>query len=152
MLYAIKTTAPKMNKMPIPKIYVYKQIVGAKIFMDDNFREKIDLSLISNQACFSKHHFHRLFKDCYNKTPLEYLTYLRLKEAKLLLSKGKSIQEVCLSVGFESASSFIKLFKRKVGLTPYEYAKMKKSERTKIKQNPLNFIPDDFAQYLGWKT
>ncbi|WP_298902193.1 helix-turn-helix transcriptional regulator [uncultured Psychroserpens sp.] len=138
--------------MSIPRIYVYKQIIEAKLFIDANFREKIDLELIANQACFSKFHFHRLFKTCYHKTPLEYLTYLRLNEAKTLLSKGVSTQEVCCSIGFESTSSFIKLFKKKELMTPLEFSEMKKNNSKKIEQNPLNYIPTDFAQYLGWKT
>ncbi|MCD2259510.1 helix-turn-helix transcriptional regulator [Psychroserpens luteolus] len=140
-----------MNSTPIPRIYVYKQIIEAKLFIDDNFHEKINLELIANQACFSKFHFHRLFKECYNKTPLEYLTYLRLNKAKTLLSKGISIQEVCSSVGFESTSSFIKLFKKNELMTPLEFSKMRTIKRKQIEQNPLNFIPSDYAQYLGWK-
>ncbi|MCM3039569.1 helix-turn-helix transcriptional regulator [Paenibacillus motobuensis] len=32
-----------------------------------------------------------------------------------------SIQEICLECGFNSSSYFIKVFKKKVGMTPREY-------------------------------
>lgn len=141
-----------MNEASLPRIYLYKQIVEAKLYIDANFREDISLESIASQACFSKFHFHRTFKECYNKTPLKYLTYLRLHEAKLALSKGISTKEVCYSVGFKSVSSFIKLFKKNTHMTPSAYAKMKINQKEKTTLQPLHYIPSDFAEYLGWKS
>ncbi len=140
-----------MNKISFPRVYLYKQIVEAKLYIDSKFKEKISLEKIATQACFSKFHFHRIFKECYNRTPLEYLTYLRLNEAKLLLAKGNSTKEVCHSVGFESVSSFIKLFKKKELITPSEYSRLIISQKVKTELYPLNYIPSDYAEYLGWK-
>ena len=40
---------------------VYKKIVGAKVYIDENYREPIDLHRIAREACLSRYHFHRLF-------------------------------------------------------------------------------------------
>lgn len=141
-----------MNKASIPGIYLYKQVVDAKLFIDSHFSEKIDLELIANEACFSKFHFHRVFKECYNKTPLQYLTQVRIKEAKRLLAEEIPTGEVCFLVGFDSVSSFIKLFRRHEGETPARYAQTIRSQRAREAAAPVNCIPTDFAEYLGWKS
>ena len=59
-----------------PKIYLYRRIVQAKLFIDNHFGEDIDLGNIADEAFFSRFHFIRLFKTIYNKTfpgnPFEY--------------------------------------------------------------------------------
>ncbi len=140
-----------MHKSDINDIDFYKRVLNAKTYIDKHFDQRIDLDEIARQACFSKFHFHRAFKASYGKTPLEYLTYLRLREAKTLLSLNVPTQEVCALVGFESVSSFIKLFKRKELLTPSEFAKITVKNKMKMSTHPLNYIPSAYAEYLGWK-
>lgn len=45
---------------------IYQRIVAAKVYIDDNYREQIDLREISEQAFLSPFHFHRLFTKVYN--------------------------------------------------------------------------------------
>jgi AraC-like DNA-binding protein len=52
---------------------IYERVVTAKMFMDDNFHEQLDLEQISQQAFFSRFHFHRLFTRIYRKTPTSIL-------------------------------------------------------------------------------
>jgi AraC-like DNA-binding protein len=88
---------------------IYQRVVSAKIFMDDNLQEAIDLGQISKQAYLSRFHFHRIFTRVYRKTPHQYLTEKRLTRAKTLLAKeGISIAEVCNSVGFESITGILR--------------------------------------------
>ena len=101
---------------------IYERVVTAKMFMDDNFHESLNLKQISQQAFFSRFHFHRLFTRIYKKTPHQYLTILRLQRAKALLEKeGISITEVCNGVGFESLGSFSTLFRKQHGYAPQFY-------------------------------
>ena len=57
-----------------PKMYLYRCIVQAKLFIDNNYADRIDLSQIADEAFFSRFHFRRLFKQAYGKTPHHYLT------------------------------------------------------------------------------
>src|ERR1700712_2071274 len=100
-----------------PKVYLYKRIVQAKLFIDDHFAEPIDLDNISDEAYFSKFHFIRLFKKVYGKTPYQYLTFVRIEKAIHLFQQNKTVSEVCFLVGFESISSFSGLFKRFAGVS-----------------------------------
>src|SRR4030088_2970234 len=127
-------------------IYIYKRIVQAKLFMDTHYSDAIDLGNIADEAYFSKFHFIRLFKTLYGKAPHQYLTEVRMENAKKLLEKGFSVADACFSVGFESISSFTGRFKRYSGYPPAEYQKRFKHRKEQIKELPLQFIPTCFAE------
>lgn len=139
-----------MEQFEYPKVYLYRQIVEAKLFMDKNFSEKIDLNKIADESCFSKFHFIRLFKKAYGKTPYQYLTTVRLDKAQQLLRKNMSVSEVCFKVGFDSISSFTGLFKRATGLAPAAFRKKQQVIQSEIKSVPLKFVPHCFAEAKGW--
>jgi AraC-like DNA-binding protein len=128
-----------------PKIYIYKRIVQAKLYIDDHFAEDIDLTNIADEAFFSKFHFIRLFKKIYGKSPLQYLSYVRIQKAANLLASGTSVTETCYGVGFQSLSSFSGLFRRIYGITPSSYLVRNIRLRQEIKRSPLKYIPGCFA-------
>lgn len=140
-----------LNEELFPKIYLYRRIVYAKLFIDNNFPEKIDLNLIAGEAHFSKFHFIRLFTSVYKKTPHQYLSFKRIEKAKQLLKTDTTIAAVCFAVGFESISSFTSLFKRQTGQTPAAYQEAQKQRRLDVIKAPLNYIPNCFAEKKGWK-
>ena len=129
-----------------PKIYLYKRIVHAKLFIDNHYAEKIDLDNISDEAYFSKFHFIRLFKKIYGKSPHQYLTYVRVEKAKDLLKTETPIADVCYSVGFESISSFTGLFKRYARKTPSNYQQQELQRKEEMLSSPLKFVPNCFVE------
>src|SRR3978361_171898 len=120
-----------------PQIYLYRRIVKAKLFIDDNYSNAIDLDRIADEAFFSKFHFIRIFKKIYGKTPHQYLTYVRIERSKILLDGSMSISEVCYEVGFDSITSFTGLFKRIAGQTPAAYQLHCYNRKQEIKKIPL---------------
>jgi len=129
---------------------IYERMVSAKVYIDNNLDECLDLACISRQACFSPYHFHRLFTTIYRKTPHQYLTYKRLEKAKALLEKeGLSITEVCNSVGFESLGSFSTLFKKENGYAPQYYRNIAYLKKKLGKEQPKRFIPHCFVETYG---
>ena len=139
-----------MTTKEYPKIYLYRRIVQAKIFIDNNYADDINLDNISDEAYFSKFYFIRLFKQIYGKTPHQYLTSVRLDNAKIFLTNGLSISEVCISVGFESLSSFSGLFKNTFGETPTAFSSNEVVRQKEMAINPLKFIPGCIANKSGW--
>ncbi len=132
------------------KIYLYKRIVQAKLFIDNHFSEKIDIDNIADQAYFSKFHFIRLFKAIYGKSPHNYLIKVRIDKAKLLLAEDLQVLAVCLMVGFDSPTSFTATFKKIVGKTPIVYRNEQKARKQAIDANPLSVVPNCFAETHGW--
>jgi AraC-like DNA-binding protein len=133
-----------------PKIYLYRRVVQAKMFIDENYSSPIDLNNIADEAAFSKFHFIRLFKEIYGKTPHQYLIAVRIEKAKDLLKTGDEVKNVCCDVGFESISSFSGLFKRVVGISPSAFHRQQAERKKQISDQPLGFIPNCFAEAKGW--
>jgi AraC-like DNA-binding protein len=139
-----------MSSEIYPKVYLYRRIVKAKLFIDDNYADAIDLDHIADEAFFSKFHFIRLFKKTYGKTPHQYLTRVRIDKSKLLLKEKMPVSEVCYAVGFDSISSFTNLFKRVVGHPPSAYQQQWIKKQLEIETTPLKHIPNCFAEMNGW--
>jgi len=133
-----------------PKIYLYKRIVQAKLFIDNNYAENIELNNIADEAYFSKFHFIRLFKNIYGFTPHHYLRHVRIEHAKQLLEENISASQVCFLVGFDSISSFTTLFKKITGFTPAAYQLQQQKRKAAIASNPLDFVPACYAHQTGW--
>lgn len=141
---------PSPENEPYPKAYLYRRIVHAKLFMDEHFAERIDVDAICSEAAFSKFHFIRLFKQVYGTSPRMYLSGLRLDRALLLLDGGESVANACTRVGFESIPTFTRAFKRRTGSSPAAYRKARAERALSIKEEPLDNIPNCYANWLGW--
>ncbi len=128
-----------------PQMYLYRRIVQAKLFIDHNYADALDLDDISDEACFSKFHFIRQFKRIYHKTPHQYLIAVRMQHALLLLQKGMNVTDVCYAVGFESPGSFSTLFKKYFSFTPGEWLLKYRQLQREIQSQPLRFIPGCYA-------
>lgn len=139
-----------MEKESYPKVYLYRRVVQAKLFIDEHFSDKLDLNLISDEAYFSKYHFLRLFKKIYGKTPYQYLMYVRIEKAKELLQQDISVSDVCFQVGHESLTSFTGLFKRRTGVSPSIYQKKHLARQKDQEKAPLKYIPNCFAESRSW--
>ncbi len=66
--------------------------------------------------------FKRRFTQATGMSPLEYVHTLRLEEAKQMLESGDApVEAIAVEVGYQDASFFGRLFRRKVALTPAQY-------------------------------
>jgi len=139
-----------MTTIQYPKVYLYRRIVQAKLFIDSRYSDNIDIDNISDEAYFSKFHFIRLFKKIYGRTPHQYLTFVRIEKAMELLKTDIPVSEVCYAIGFESLSSFSGLFKRTVGLAPSVYLTQQRHIKAQVLLTPLRFVPGCFASQHGW--
>lgn len=66
--------------------------------------------------------FKRRFTQSTGMSPLEYVHTLRFEEAKQMLESGNDpIEAIAVEVGYQDASFFGRLFRRKVALSPAQY-------------------------------
>ena len=120
-----KDEIARLKKALYPHDDLTKQIIQSKLYIDKHFSENINLEKIAGKALVSKFHFIRLFKKYYGRTPNQYLQGVRIENAKKLLQRRKSIDEVCVAIGFTSKTTFVSLFKKLTGLTPLAYQNKK---------------------------
>ncbi len=87
--------------------------------MREQLREPFSLEDMADIAFLSPYHFCRIFHRVIGIPPGEYLTALRLEEAKrLLLTTSLSVTEVCFELGYTSLGSFTTRFTQLVGVPP----------------------------------
>jgi AraC family transcriptional regulator len=106
---------------------LYRRAWRARDYARAMFAEPVTLSELASVACLSPNHLLRTFRQAFNETPHQFLTECRLQESKRLLSGyDLSVTEICLAVGFESPGSFSTLFRKRFGVSPSEWRRMKR--------------------------
>src|SRR5689334_19690309 len=84
--------------------------------------EPISLHDMSRVAYLSSFHFNRVFHQITGLPPNKFISAMRLDAAKrLLLNTNRSITDICFDVGYNSLSTFTRLFTQRVGLGPREF-------------------------------
>ena len=103
---------------------IHRRLQRGRTFLHEQFADHLDLEQVARVACLSPHHFHRLFRTAFGRTPHSYLTELRLERAATLLAlTDQPVTAICFAVGFESLGSFSALFHRRTGLSPSAFRK-----------------------------
>ena len=106
-------------------------------FCEQNFIEEvkyfIQLKYLSEDfnveyLCSSMHishsHLCRIFKQSENMSPIAYINILKMERAKeLLKNTNMSVLEVSSASGFREYEYFLRLFKRRHGVSPTTYRK-----------------------------
>lgn len=91
-------------------------------FIKCNLHEQITLEQVAEVACMAPPSFCRFFKNKTKKTFLQYLVDQRMAKAcKLLIEVDKPISEIASLCGYNSISHFCKVFKERIGQSPYQY-------------------------------
>ena len=104
-----------------------EKVVG---YIKDNYKNGCSLEELSELAGVSRFHLIRIFREYMGKTPYEYLLEVRLENAKLmLLQEETSITDICFECGFNNMSHFIRMFKKKIGISPSIYRSFSRIEQ-----------------------
>lgn len=102
-----------------------KPVQQVKQYVENHLRESITLDDAAAMAGFAPAYFSNIFKKQTGQTFTEYLTEVRLQEAKRLLrSTDFSIGEIAGMTGYPDDKYFRKLFKKIVGIKASEYRKL----------------------------
>lgn len=102
-----------------------RPIKEAQKYINEHYASAITLEEVSAIIGFNATYFSALFKKETGMNFLEYVTEVRIKAAKQLLSDSrKGILDISHEVGYSDFKHFTKQFKKVTGLTPSEYRKL----------------------------
>lgn len=91
-------------------------------FIAKHYKEDISLQDVAGSMDYSDAYFCKIFKQCFDKSFLVYLTEYRVEKAKIYLGDPAiNIKDVSAEVGYRDSNYFARVFKRTVGITPTEY-------------------------------
>ena len=107
----------------IPLTYEEKLIEELEKIVREHLSDGCSISSLATHAAMSESSLNRFLKKTTGLTPGQFIRDIRLQEAIFLLEsqKYKTISEVVYAVGFEDASSFTRLFKKRFGKNPSTY-------------------------------
>lgn len=96
-----------------------------RAYLQENYAQSISLDDMALRMHMSKYHFARLFQAYAHMSPYAYLTDLRINAAREMLHMSDaSVREIAEQVGFGDSNTFIRLFKKRCGVTPAKYRQM----------------------------
>lgn len=107
---------PEQEKKFLVKL---NSFISSKISLSN-----LNSEMLADHMCLSKSQLNRKVKSISGMNTTTYINQSRLAHAQVLLrDKERSIGDIVLMCGFESASYFAKQFKKKFGMTPSQYRK-----------------------------
>lgn len=91
-------------------------------FINENYAQEIYLELLAEKFGTSVKYLSRILKNYFGVSYVEYLGRVRIEHAKEYLeTTNLSVNDIMLKCGFNSRNTFIRAFKKYVGIVPSEY-------------------------------
>lgn len=85
---------------------------------------EFSVEMVADIFDISYAHIGKYFKSYYNITVVHFVNQCRMEKAKSLLEKTDlAIQDIATNVGYYNVTSFNRMFKKSVGMTPMEFRK-----------------------------
>jgi AraC-like DNA-binding protein len=98
------------------------RISQSVIYIRRNIDKNFNIASLASQACMSKDHYIRRFKEETDQTPIVFINNKKMEHAELLLITTEyPIKNIATLLGFEDYSYFNRVFFKHVGITPKKY-------------------------------
>jgi transcriptional regulator GlxA family with amidase domain len=116
-----------VGQLPYSALVAGRQTSDAVIarcqeWLAENYSRSGPVAAMVEMSGLKERSFNRRFVQATGLAPLDYVHALRLEEAKQLLeTTPMPVEAVANETGYEDASFFSRLFRRKVGVTPAQY-------------------------------
>ena len=152
MAHPLLYTAPH-RLGPLVGDDLFRRLCRARDYLAANLAEPVRLADAARQSYLSQFHFHRQFTRAFGETPHEFLTRMRIDQAKKLLAREQlPVTEVCFAVGFDSLGSFSTKFRNQVGYPPSHFQHKLRRIFAVPEMAAYRFTPGCFLQYFGART
>lgn len=121
-----------------------KRVQPVLDYIRKNYKCNLTLEEVSDILHMSPSRFRHYFKDITNFNFKEYIFYLRISEAKRMLSEiDISISDIAYNVGFSNLNQFYMLFNKYVLTSPAKY----RSSARGLDILPVSTHPEPFAGF-----
>ncbi|HLP09957.1 MAG TPA: AraC family transcriptional regulator [Opitutaceae bacterium] len=91
------------------------------LHIDRHRGEELTLDRLAEVACLSPCHFHRIFRAMVGEPLGQYVQRVRLETAAVQLQTStRTVLEIALDAGYESAAAFSRAFEQRFGVAPSE--------------------------------
>ena len=101
--------------------FFHPTVKRAAIYTLEHFDEQLTLSEVAKKVGTGTAYLSSIFHETMGRTFKDWLTELRIDQAKRLLLSGVAVTDTAMECGFGNLSHFIKCFKERVGMTPGQY-------------------------------
>lgn len=97
-------------------------ISEAMTYIEEKYNVDIRLKDVAEAVAISPQYFSKIFKKELGVNFIDYLTKVRMEQAKTMLKSGSmSIKEICFQIGYNDPNYFSRLFKKVEGVSPTEF-------------------------------
>ena len=80
-------------------------------YIDMHYKEDISLQSVAKEMNYSDAYFCKIFKQCFDKSFIGYLTEYRLERAKQLLADVRiNVKDISVNAGYRDSNYFSKVF------------------------------------------
>lgn len=108
--------------IPVRKYMGRDEIVNAREYIENHWKEPLDVKLIAKFVNLSLSHFLRLFHEQTGFSPHEYYIETKMNNIKkTLLDFSLSVSQAFSECGIDYNSYYASLFKKHTGFTPMQY-------------------------------
>lgn len=124
-----------MKKINIRSIHFHRSQIGkAQRYIRTHSDENLTLKKIAKEAGSSEYHFGRMFLSYTGETVFTYLRRIRLLNALKMLTEDTecSITEIAMTVGYETPSSFNKVFKNALNISPSDFRNLGEAQKNTL--------------------
>src|SRR5262249_38422832 len=122
-----------------------KAVERAVAMMRSRYHERLSVADLAAEAFFSPFHFSRIFRRELGVSPVQYLTAVRLFEAKRLLqATSLNVADIACRVGYVGIGTFTTRFTSMVGVSPGHYRRLPPGR--------MLAIADGIRQLPSWDT
>lgn len=88
-----------------------EDIKQALLYIQENFTEPLTLEAVASYVGFSRYYFSRIFRQYVGMPFKEYLNFIRISHAQLLLdAREDTIADICYKCGFNSIRTFNRVY------------------------------------------
>lgn len=101
--------------------YIISTIIG---YIQEHYYDDINVELLADKLNLTSNYVSAYFKDKVGINLSEYINKIRIsKSIDLLETTSYKVKDISQKVGFSNVNTFIRVFKKHIGSTPFEYKK-----------------------------